>query len=229
MNFSSTKDSMSSLILAGAATAVALYASYSVYKKLNGNTPQNVKKADSVKLGIIRLDYDYPPAPGDVDHPDTYEYKVFYRMIPGFTFEMCQSGQMTPEVEREFIKAIEYFDHEVKVDGITGDCGFMMYFQELARQHTNKPVFMSALAQLPAVTCAFSPHEQIAILTANHETLEPMRKLIRVQCGVDTHNQRYHIVGAQNVPGFEAVALGEKVDTAKVEPGIVKLCKETLK
>jgi len=68
--------------------------------------PASKTKGDSVKLGVIRLDYEYPPAPGDIDHPDSYEYKVHYRMIPGFTFEMCQSGKMTPEVEREFIKAI---------------------------------------------------------------------------------------------------------------------------
>lgn len=36
-------------------------------------------------------------------------------------------------------------------------------------------------------------------------------------------------MGAQDVPGFEAVALGEKVDTKKVEPGMVALAKEALK
>jgi len=47
------------------------------------------KYVKAVTLGIIRLDYEYPPAPGDIDHPDSYEYDVHYRMIPGFTFEMC--------------------------------------------------------------------------------------------------------------------------------------------
>ena len=37
------------------------------------------------------------------------------------------------------------------------------------------------------------------------------------------------MVGVQDVDGFEAVALGELVDYKKVEPGIVKLAKETLK
>jgi len=46
-------------------------------------------KVKAVKLGIIRLDYEYPPAPADIDHPDSYDYDVHYRMIPGFTFEMC--------------------------------------------------------------------------------------------------------------------------------------------
>jgi hypothetical protein len=47
------------------------------------------KKKEHVALGIIRLDYDYPAAPGDIDHPDSYDYAVFYRPVPGFTFEMC--------------------------------------------------------------------------------------------------------------------------------------------
>jgi hypothetical protein len=49
-------------------------------------------------------------------------------MIPGFSFEMCMSGKLTPEVEYGFVEAIKYLEHECKVDGITGDCGFMMYF-----------------------------------------------------------------------------------------------------
>lgn len=54
-------------------------------KKAPGGRP----KSHAVKLGVIRLEYNYPPAPGDIDHPDSFGYDVFYRMIPGFTFEMC--------------------------------------------------------------------------------------------------------------------------------------------
>ena len=48
---------------------------------------------DDAKLGVVRLDYDYPPIPGDVDHPDSFSYDVVYRTIPGLTFEMAQSGR----------------------------------------------------------------------------------------------------------------------------------------
>ena len=37
------------------------------------------------------------------------------------------------------------------------------------------------------------------------------------------------MVGAEEVKGFEAVALGELVDYKTVEPGIVRLAKETIK
>ena len=186
------------------------------------------KKELAPSLGVIRLDYDYPPAPGDIDSPDSFPYKVYYKVVPGLSFEMCQSGNLTEEVKDRFKESIQWLVNEKNVSGITGDCGFMMYFQEMAREITHIPVFMSALCQLPAVTCAYSAIEQIIILTANSKTLEPMRDLIRVECGVDTQDQRYHIVGCEDVDGFEAVAFGEKVDTNKVEPGVVKKAMEAL-
>jgi hypothetical protein len=179
-------------------------------------------------LGVIRLDYDYPPSPGDIDHPQSFGYDVYYRVVPGLTFESCQAGKMSKEVEANFEEGIDYLLAK-GVSGITGDCGFMMYFQALARRHTTKPIFMSALAQLPAVTCAFNQHELVAIMTANSETLKPMRNLIKDECGVDPEERRFVIVGCQNVPGFEAVAAGGKVNTVKVTPGMVELAKQTLK
>ena len=187
---------------------------------------KNTKLAPS--LGIIRLDYDYPAAPGDIDHPGSFEYDVYYRVVPGFTFEMCQSGKMTEVVEKNFIKALKYLQYEKKVNAITGDCGFMMFFQDFARKHTTIPILMSALAQLPAVTCAFSEDEEIIIMTANGKTLEPMRNIIRKECGVNTQKKRFNIIGCEDVDGFEAVALGEKVDVEKCTPGIVAKAKQAL-
>lgn len=185
-------------------------------------------KRAHASLGVVRLDYDYPAAPGDIDHQDSFEYDVHYRVVPGLTFEMCQKGELTEKVKGEFVEAIEFLDKEKKVSAITGDCGFMMWFQELARQHTHKPVLMSSLVQLPSICAAYSRKEDIAIFTANSTSLTPMNDLIQEQCGVDPKDTRFHIVGCQDVPGFEAVALGEKVDVEMVTPGIVELCKKVL-
>jgi len=184
-------------------------------------------QAAAACLGVIRLDYDYPPAPGDIDSPKSYAYDVYFRVVPGLTFGICQSGKMNAAVEKEFCEAIDWLVAK-GVAGITGDCGFMMYFQQLARRHCSKPVFMSSLCQLPAITCAFNKHELIAIFTANDKTLLPMRNLLKEECGVDPDERRYVIVGCNDVPGFEAVAEGGKVNTAKVTPGIVELAKNTL-
>jgi len=179
-------------------------------------------------LGIIRLDYDYPASKGDIDCSDSFGYDVYYKVVPGFTFEMCQSGVLTPEVEERFKYAVMWLVYEKNVSAITGDCGFMMYFQSIARSITKLPVFMSSLCVLPAVTCAYSQNEQILIFTANGAALEPMRDLIRDECGVDTQQERYHIIGCEDVPGFEAVALGTKVKYNKTKPGIIKKVRESL-
>ena len=194
-----------------------------------GTLWKNKSKALAPALGVIRLDYDYPTALGDIDCPDSFDYDVYYKVVPGLTFEVCQSGCLTEEVEKRFIESIKWLIEKKNVSGITGDCGFMMHFQKLARSITNIPVFMSSLCQLPAVTCAFSPSEQIIILTANSKSLELMRDLIREECGVQTQEKRYHIVGCEDVEGFEAVAAGQKVDTKKVELGVVDKALHALK
>jgi hypothetical protein len=183
---------------------------------------------DHPALGVVRLDYDYPPAAGDIDCPASFAYDVYYRCVPGLTFEVCQNGKLPKDVEAEFIEAIQYLEAK-GVKAITGDCGFMMWFQALARQHTTHPVLMSALSQLPAITAAFGPEEHIAILTANGKSLKPMKDLIRDECGVDPEEFRFVIVGLEDVPGFDAVALGQKVDVEAVTPHIVAKVKDILK
>ena len=102
-----------------------------------------------------------------------------------------------------------------KVKGITGDCGFMMNFQSLARNSTKIAIFMSSLCQRPAVTCSYTGKGQIIIMTANGKSLEPMRDLLRDEGGVDTEDKRYNIVGCEDVPHIgQAVANGKKVDDA---------------
>jgi len=178
-------------------------------------------------LGVVRLDFDYPPAPGDVDHPGSFGYDVFYRVVPGLTFAMCQSGKMPPEIEERFTNAVKWLDDK-GVSMITGDCGFFINFQHIARQVTHKPVIMSTLCALPSITCAYAKHERIAIFTASGESLHPMRQLLWDECGIDPEDKRFVIVGCQDVPGFETVALGERVDVRECMWNIVKLAQDVV-
>jgi len=117
---------------------------------------KKIVKQQSPTLGIIRLDYNYPPAAGDIDSPASYDYDILFRAVPGLTFEMAQSGKMTYAVQKEFEDAL-----------------------------------------------------------LNH-------------CGFDVDDTRFVIYGCQDVPGFDAVAKGEKVEVEYVTPGIVKKVKEIL-
>jgi len=179
-------------------------------------------------LGVVRLDYNYPPAKGDIDCPGSYSYDVLFRMVPGLTFEMAQSGKMTHEVEKDFRLAINWLEAK-GVSGITGDCGFMMAFQPIARQIANVPVFMSSMCQCPLISVAFDKYDKVLILTANGNTLKPQKDCLLNSCGFDVDELRFVIYGCQNVPGFDAVAKGEKVDVEFVTPGIVKLTKEVIR
>jgi hypothetical protein len=71
-------------------------------------------------MGVLRLDYDYPPSPGDIDHLDTYDYPVYYRVVPGLTFEMCQAGTMTLAVGDAFDEAVLWLANHKDVTVITG-------------------------------------------------------------------------------------------------------------
>ena len=138
---------------------------------------------------------------------------------------MAQKGKMSAEVEERYKEAIHYLEAE-GVSGITGDCGFMFFFQPLARTLTKLPVYKSSLCQLPSIMTCFGEKEKIAIFTANGESLTPMRDLIRDECGVDTQKQRYVIVGCEDIPDFgEEVAEGKKVNIDLATPGIVKKAK----
>ena len=180
-------------------------------------------------LGVLGIDYTYEPAPGDAAHPDSYCIETLHFRVDGLTFEMCQSGVMTEDVRDNFLDAVRWLEDQ-GVAGITGDCGFLMYFQDLARTATRLPIFLSSLIQLPFVTATLEDNAQVAIFTANGSTFhhQAMQEVLVKQCGNTLAARRYVIVGCEDVPGFDAVANGEKVDTAKVEPGMVAKAKAVL-
>jgi Asp/Glu/hydantoin racemase/uncharacterized coiled-coil protein SlyX len=189
---------------------------------------KKLAKKQNPTLGVLRLDYNYPPAAGDIDCPASYGYDVIYRMVPGLTFEMAQSGKMTMEVLKEFKLSVKWLESHGAC-GITGDCGFMMAFQPIARDVASIPVFMSSMVQCPMVSLAYDKFDRIIILTANDKTLKPQKDTLLSACGFNVDDDRFVIIGAQNVDGFDAVAAGEKVDVERVTPGMVKLCTDAMK
>jgi len=179
-------------------------------------------------LGVVRLDSDYTENYGDICSHASYNYRVYYKVVPGLTFEMCQAGKLSQEVEQRFKQSIRWLVEVKNVDAITSSCGFMMYFQDIAREVSTVPVFLSSLCLLPVITCALAENEQVIIMTANARSLGGMKDLIRSLCGVKTQGERFNIVGCEDVDGFEKVAIREKVDVQQVQPGIVKRALQAL-
>ena len=79
-----------------------------------GGVPKKLTLAPC--LGVIRMDYDHEAAPGDVDSHESYAYDVFYRVVPGLTFDVCKGigkgVSLTDQVLKDFKAAIEYLDKE---------------------------------------------------------------------------------------------------------------------
>merc|ERR1712179_328925 len=141
-------------------------------------------------------------------------------------------GKMTNAVQQRFIESCHWLIDEKKVNVITGDCGFMVYFQEAALSIAkSKPVcfVMSSLLQLKSIQATLSPNDEIFVLTANGVALGNMAPAFEAACGFSIVDPRVKIVGCEDVPGFQAVADGGKVDVAKVDPGIVALVNDKLK
>jgi len=176
-----------------------------------------------MKVGILRIDYDYPPIPGDIACEASYGYQVVFAKVEGLTFEMAQRAVLDDHIMASFQKAVAALEAE-SVVAITGDCGFMMAYQPYVRALTKLPVILSSIIQAPAMAAMHSDDAVFALLTANSRTFDKKRLLS--QSGVNVDLDNWVLVGLQDVPGFEAVALGEKVPAEKVQPSIAAMCRD---
>jgi len=183
-------------------------------------------KAKMPAIGIMRIDYTYPPALGDAAHPNSYYYRTPHATVKGLTFESAQKGSALTAAQRDAMAAaVAKLEAEQGVMGIAGDCGFMMHYQKDARALCKVPCFISSLLQASMLVSLFDDDEQILVLTANGPALVPHMPALLVECGVTKPEQqrRFHVAGCEDLPGFEAVALGQKVDVDKVQPHVVRL------
>ena len=149
-------------------------------------------------------------------------------MAKGLTFKAAQAGApLTAAQKAEFDAAITRLEATDGVVGITGDCGFLMNYQHEARRQATLPCFVSAVMQCHILSCAYAVDEEFLVLTANGATLRPsFDKMLSLAHVTDPARQaRFHVLGCETVDGFDAVAKGEKVDVARVTPGIVALAK----
>ena len=182
----------------------------------------------SPKLGVLQLEYEYPRAFGDVDHPGTFGFKTCPRIVKGLTFERAQAGSFDPDILEHMKNEIKHLEDQ-KVVGITGNCGFMMYYQCYARHVSDVPVFMSALIQAATMAAAMEPSERVLILTANAAMLQPGKDKLLLESGIQvTRCEKFVIRGCENLNGFEAVANAERVDTIRVQKAICDYVSEII-
>tara|TARA_X000000950_G_scaffold90606_1_gene113953 strand:- start:2007 stop:2216 length:210 start_codon:yes stop_codon:yes gene_type:complete len=57
------------------------------------------KTTGNKKIGILRIDYDYPSIPGDVDSANSFNFDIEYEIIKGLTFELAQTGYIDNKIK----------------------------------------------------------------------------------------------------------------------------------
>jgi len=186
---------------------------------------KNVDAASMPAIGILRIDYTYPPALGDAAHPNSYYYRTPHATISGLTFEAAQAGnKLSAPQEAALAKAISALEAQPAVLGLAGDCGFLMRYQDDVRRLAQRPAFVSSLLQCSLLASLFAADEAILVLTANGPALQPQIGSLLTACGVPSASHgRFVVAGCESLPGFDAVAKGEKVDVERVQPHVVAL------
>lgn len=175
-------------------------------------------------IGVLRLDYEYPSIVGDVDDPYSFGYEVHYIKVGGLTSEAVQSALITEEIKANLKKAVTELESK-KVLGISSDCGFLLYLQEIVAEMTTIPVFMSSLSQMPLVKAVLPKESKVAVFTANKYSLKRNQERLFHYCGFDVNDDRYIVVGLEDQPGFDAVRLGHRVDAKVMVESMLRVTK----
>mmetsp|Transcript_51188 Transcript_51188/g.141671 ORF Transcript_51188/g.141671 Transcript_51188/m.141671 type:complete len:242 (-) Transcript_51188:482-1207(-) len=168
---------------------------------------------------------------GDAAHPNSYYYRTPHATVTGLTFEAAQKGDpLTPAQATAMEAAVKTLEADPGLMGIAGDCGFLVNYQAHAvKLATRVPLFISSVLQCSLLTNIFGPDSQVLVLTANGPELQRVlpNMLSLVNVPAKDHG-RFVVAGCESLPGFEAVALAQKVDVDQVQPHCVALVQAKL-
>ena len=177
-------------------------------------------------VGIILLDQQSCPfIPGDVANATSYRYPVRFQRVEGFTVERIMRHDLT--LQERVLAAGKALVRE-GVRAITGDCGFMVIYQEKLTETLGVPAFMSSLLQIPFIGRIIGKSRKIGIVTANARSLD---ESVLKKAGAEDLGGLV-IKGLENTEHFGPVALHETtdvLDSEKVEAEVVGAAVEIAK
>lgn len=221
-------DEVSMLKLFSSASSLSHFSDASVLCRLDEKSQSQRSKIDGTRMGLVRLEHEYPYGVGDIDHGSTFRFQSCPGVVQGLTFEEAQRGSKDPVILENLKRVVDKMEAE-ECFGIAGNCGFMHFYQEFVRDYATVPVFMSALVQVPTMAAALEPDERILILTANESSfMESRDALLSAEGRPFCDFNRVLVRGCEHVPGFEAVANADLVDNIKVQENLGEYVKEIL-
>ncbi|SDI04607.1 aspartate/glutamate racemase family protein [Alteribacillus bidgolensis] len=176
-------------------------------------------------IGILMLDSHIPFIPGDMGNAFTFSFPVQYKKVNGLTVK-----QMYEEKEAVLPKVITAGKELIAKSGvkaITGNCGYLLLFQQELAKSLKVPVFMSSLLQLSMLEKIIDTSSQkIGIITA-----ESYRLNTNLLQAAGTNPKSVYIKGLENTSHFAEVAIQETgiLDTQQIEQEVVDAAAEMMK
>ncbi len=168
-------------------------------------------------IGIIMMETFMPFPPGSPGNATTFGYPVRYAVVKGATMDRVVFDP-DPDLLPLLVAAGEELIRE-GVKAITGNCGFMILYQDEMAKRFDVPVFMSGLLQLPLISRMLKPGEKVGVISANGATLSPRHIAIATN-GAEVP---IAIAGMEQSPHFHAAIHAEKgeLDFDRVEAEVV--------
>ena len=176
-------------------------------------------------IGIIMMDTHMPFPPGSPGNATTFSYPVRYYNVEGADMQQVVFNP-NPDLLPKLVAAGQALVRE-GVKAVTGNCGFMILYQDQLAEALDVPVAMSSLLQLPMISRMLKQGEKVGIISANAATLSPRHMLIATQGKEVEHC----IAGLEDQPCFYDAIHAENgtLDFDCVEAEVVSVARKMLK
>lgn len=160
-------------------------------------------------IGMLCAEWHIPFIPGDLNNAGTFPFPVRYLTVPGVAGAgvLDGSGEGFAEALGDAAKQLE----AEGVRAITGNCGFMVAYQEYVADQVRIPVFLSSLLQAPMLTSMLGGSQTLGIVTANSAGMKPH---LLSAAGAEDHS-RVVVQGLEDYEHFHEVILDE---TGEMDP-----------
>ena len=204
------------------------------------------RKQEAELIGIIRLDdgldHSDMAVPGDIVEDSTFSFKTEQVVCKGLTLEVAKDAiskskktahgtriAVPPAIKKNLEKCVRRLEKD-GVLGITGDSGFLQYYQDCVGNMTDLPVFLSSLMQCGALATAYQSDEKILVLTADSTILDQqtMLKLLDAIHLEASAAPRFHILGCQDIPGLDDLMKGKDVYLPQISQSLVHLVQKEI-
>ncbi len=168
-------------------------------------------------IGIIMMETFMPFPPGSPGNASTFRYPVRYEVVEGADME-----RVVYNPDRKLLAPFLAAGRKLVRDGVkavTGNCGFMVLFQDDMARELPVPVFMSSLLQLPFISRLLKPGEKVGVVTASKKTLTPDH----LRAATGGANIPIAIAGMEGRPYFDSAIHAEQgeLDFDGVEAEVV--------